>query len=145
MYKDLYTIFEVAQLLGLHEKTVRAYVHEGKLKSTRVGKRYRITHAALQEFTGGTLGEGGAEAPVDTEVSSVVEVNGLNKIKAQRLCNVMMAAVKGRPEADRALRIETLYIEDKARLKVIILGSLETTGALLGMIDHLAQAEASRT
>jgi len=143
MYKDLYTIFEVAQLLSLHEKTVRAYVHDGRLQCTRLGKQYRIARADLDAFTGGALTEGRqVAAPVDTEVSSVVEVNGLNAVKAQRLCNLILAAVKGRQE-NRPLRVETLYDEVKVRLKIVILGSLEATGILLSMIDHLALAETS--
>lgn len=141
MHKDLYTIFEVAQLLGLHEKTVRGYVREGKLRSTRVGKRYRIVRADLEAFTGGALG-GESSAPVETEVSCVVEVNGLNPEKAQKLCNLLLSSLKGRRE-DRLIKVETLYDEMKTRLKIIILGSLESTGILLGMIDHLSADAAS--
>ena len=138
MSKDLYSILEVAELLGLHVKTVRNYIHEGKLQSTRVGKQFRIARADLDAFTGGAL-DGGkpVQAPVETDVSSVVEVNGINSEKAQRISNLVMAAVKGRNES-QALKVEMLHDAMRARLKVIILGSLNSTSVLLGMIEHLS-------
>lgn len=141
MQKDLYSINEVATMLGLHVKTVRNHVRDRKLKSTRVGKQYRITRADLDEFTGGALVMGSElQGPVETEVSSVVEIAGINLDKAQRITSLIMAAIKGRKE-DQALKVETLYDDVKAKLKVIILGSLETTSVLLGMIEHLAHGE----
>jgi excisionase family DNA binding protein len=137
MSKDLYSIVEVAELLGLHVKTVRNYVHEGRLKHTRVGKQYRIARADLDAFTGGALNSGqAARAPVGTEVSSVVELNGINNASAQRLSMLITGAAKGRNES-QALQVQTLHDEQRARLKVIIHGSLDTTSALLGMIEFL--------
>ncbi|MGW4164133.1 helix-turn-helix domain-containing protein, partial [Streptomyces sp. NPDC004788] len=50
--QELYTVEQVADLLGLHVKTVRGYVRDGRLRATRVGRQYRITRADLEEFTG---------------------------------------------------------------------------------------------
>ena len=143
MSKDLYSVVEVAELLGLHVKTVRNYVHEGRLQSTRVGKQYRISRADLDAFTGGALNAGQpVQAPVESEVSSVVEINGINFANAQRIANVITAAAKGRNES-QALRIQTVHYDERARLKVIIFGSLATTGALLGLIETLAHDTAA--
>lgn len=137
MNKDLYSIVEVAELLGLHVKTVRNYIHEGRLQSTRVGKQYRITRADLDTFTGGALSSGQpVQAPVATEVSSVVELNGINNASAQRLAMLITGAAKGRNES-QALQVQTLHDENRARLKVVIHGSLDSTSALLGMIEFL--------
>lgn len=144
MHQDLYSITEVADMLGLHVKTVRNHVREGKLKSTRFGKQYRIARADLESFTGGPLlSRTALQGPVTTEVTSVVEVSGINPERAQRLTMMVMSAVKGRKDG-QALRVETLYDEVGARLKLIILGSLETTSVLLGMIEHLARNAAVR-
>ncbi|MDY6983327.1 MAG: helix-turn-helix domain-containing protein [Pseudomonadota bacterium] len=137
MNKDLYSIVDVADLLGLHVKTVRNYIREGRLQSTRVGKQYRIARADLDVFTGGALSSGQpAQAPVSTDVSSVVELNGINSAGAQRLAMLITGAAKGRNES-QALQIQTLHDESRARLKVIIHGSLDLTSALLGMIEFL--------
>jgi len=45
--KELLTIREVAEMLGVHQQTLRRWDEEGKLKSVRVGKfghrKYRKT------------------------------------------------------------------------------------------------------
>ena len=42
MSEELYSVEQVAERLGLHVKTVRSYVREGRLKAVRIGKQYRI-------------------------------------------------------------------------------------------------------
>ena len=43
---------QVAERLGLHVKTVRNYVRDGRLKAVRIGKQYRIARADLEALTG---------------------------------------------------------------------------------------------
>ncbi|MEX2132355.1 MAG: helix-turn-helix domain-containing protein, partial [Pseudohongiellaceae bacterium] len=92
MTKDLYTVQEVADLLGLHVKTVRNYVRDGRLPGTRIGKQYRIGRADLEAFTGKPV-SAGIQAPVPTmEVSSVLQMDGVGAEQAQRLSNFLVAA-----------------------------------------------------
>ena len=143
MIKDLYSIVEVAELLGLHVKTVRNYIHEGRLKHTRVGKQYRIARADLDAFTGGALTSGQpVQVPVETAVSSVVELNGINSEKAQRISSMVTVVGKGRNDS-QAMQIQAVHDPSRARLKLIIHGSLDTTRAMLGMLEHLLQGSAS--
>lgn len=143
MSKDLYSIVEVAELLGMHVKTVRNYVHDGRLKHTRVGKQYRIARADLDAFTGGALSNGQAvQAPVETAVSSVVELNGINGDKAQRISSLLTVVGKGRNDS-QALHVQAVHDPSRARLKLIIVGSLDSTTALLGMLEHLLQGSAA--
>lgn len=41
---------EVADLLGIHVKTVRAYVARGEMRAARLGKYYRIRKEWVVEF-----------------------------------------------------------------------------------------------
>ncbi len=52
MDKELYSVEQVAERLGLHVKTVRNYVREGRLKAVRIGKQYRIARQDLEAMTG---------------------------------------------------------------------------------------------
>ncbi|HEX2286751.1 MAG TPA: helix-turn-helix domain-containing protein, partial [Mycobacterium sp.] len=52
MAEHLYSAEDVAQRLGLHVRTVRGYVRDGRLKAVRIGKQYRIRHADLEAFVG---------------------------------------------------------------------------------------------
>jgi excisionase family DNA binding protein len=140
--QELYSVDQVAGLLGLHVKTVRAYVRDGRLKATRIGKQYRIARADLEALTGKPAAalEG---PPVRTtrhvEVSSVVDIDAVDKDTAYRLTTFVTAAVKGRPQGDAPVRIDTTYDETRARLKVIVTGSIDTTRTLLAAIKGLAE------
>ncbi len=46
---------QVADLLGLHVKTVRGFVHDGRLKAVRIGKQYRISGEGVEISSGGAV------------------------------------------------------------------------------------------
>ena len=139
MQKDLYTVTEVAQLLGLHVKTVRNYVRDGRLKSIRIGKQYRIAKTDLESFTGSALSAAHkVQAPRSMEVSSIVQIDSIGPEDSSRLSNVLVGAAKGNPE-EQPLRVEAIYYPDRDRLKVIISGSIDTTASLLKMVEFLVQ------
>jgi excisionase family DNA binding protein len=143
MSQELYSVEQVAALLGLHVKTVRAYVRDGRLKATRIGKQYRIMRGDLEALTG-------TPAPVSArdsarrnrhiEVSSVVMIDAVSAGTAQRVTTTLTGALKGRREGDAPARIDTIYDEERARLKIIISGSVETTSHLLAMVSVVAGA-----
>lgn len=140
MDKPFYTVQEVADLLGLHVKTVRRYVHEGLVASTRLGKRYRISRESLASFTGTAIGEE-TRAPLrGLRVSSIVEVDGIGRDRANHLTTFLVASAGARDEADH-LRVDCIYDEEASVLKVIVIGSLRSTTVLLDAIDTLAGAE----
>jgi len=132
----LYTVEEAAAALKLHVKTVRRYLREGRLKGTRVGKQYRIARADFDAFAGSAATvEPAGRRTRHVEVSSVVQVDAIGADAASRVTNGVLAATRGRRDDDAPLRIDTLYDEERARLKVIITGSAATTATLLGLIN----------
>lgn len=44
------TVEQVAETLQVHWQTVLNYIKNGKLKAVKLGKGYRISKEALQEF-----------------------------------------------------------------------------------------------
>ncbi|MBV9507920.1 MAG: helix-turn-helix domain-containing protein [Acidobacteriia bacterium] len=137
MSQNLYSVEQVAELLGLHVKTVRNYVREGRLKAVRIGKSYRIAREDLEALTGRS-GASLDREPVPrqrhVDVSSIVEIDVISPDMAIRLTNMLTSAPKGRPEGDQALHVETVYNEERARLKVILMGSLTTVSSFLQFI-----------
>ena len=55
MTDEWYSVEQVAERLGLHVRTVRNYVRDGRLKAVRIGKQYRIARTDLEELTGRAL------------------------------------------------------------------------------------------
>ena len=48
---DFYTIYEVADLLKFHHKTIRRMIASGELPAKKYGKEWRIKKADLERFT----------------------------------------------------------------------------------------------
>jgi len=134
MTEQLYTVEQVADRLNLHVRTVRNYVREGRLKAVRIGKSYRIAGEDLAALTGRPASAFVPE-PVPrqrfVEVSSIVEIDAISPELAGRLMNMLVAIAKSHGEDDQPVRIENIYNQERARLKIIVTGSIGTVTAFL--------------
>jgi excisionase family DNA binding protein len=141
---EMYSVDQVAEALGLHVRTVRNYVREGRLKAVRIGKQYRIARADLEALTGGAVPAPARETVRRTrhvEVSSIVEIDAIAPTAANRLATTLVAAANSRSGAEEPLRIETVYDEVRARLKVVLLGGVTVAGDALRLIGTLLEAD----
>ena len=139
MPRELYSTEEVADLLGLHVRTVRGYVRGGQLRSVRIGRRYRITREDLEAFVGSPLTdppESRGHRHVD--VSSVVEIDAVGPDTAHRVSS-LLTAVRTHP-GNQPLRVETAYDRERARMKIIILGGLSDTKHLLEYMQAVLES-----
>jgi excisionase family DNA binding protein len=137
MSSELYSTEEVAEQLGLHVRTVRGYVRDGRLRAVRVGKQYRITRADLEAFVGSPEAlEPRRHRHVD--VSSVVDIDAVSPEAAHRI-SALLTAVRTHA-ADQPLRVQTAYDEERARMKVIILGGLADTRQLLESVQAVLES-----
>jgi hypothetical protein len=73
------------------------------------------------------------------EVSSIVEIDSISQDEANRMTNGLLAAAKGRGQDDQPPRIETIYNEERARLKMLLLGSIDTVATYLRLINGLLE------
>ncbi|MGW4897163.1 helix-turn-helix domain-containing protein [Kitasatospora sp. NPDC004240] len=142
MSVQYYSVEQVAELLGLHVRTVRGYVRDGRLKATRIGKQYRIARQDLEALTGAAPAAGqGREHPGDrrrhAEATTVVQIDAVDHATATRVFNTLMAATAGRPQDGGQLRIETVRDEERESLKIVILGGLADTAEILRLVDAL--------
>jgi excisionase family DNA binding protein len=137
MQQELYSIEQVAERLGLHVRTVRHYVREGRLKAVRIGKQYRIAREDLEALTGLPAAASDPEAVSrhrHVEVSSIVEIDAISPDLANRITNGVLGAANGRGQREQPLRVETIYNEVRAHLKVIVTGSVSSTVGLLQLM-----------
>ncbi|MFF7637602.1 helix-turn-helix domain-containing protein [Kitasatospora sp. NPDC008050] len=150
MAPQMYSVDQVAVLLGLHVRTVRAYIRDGRLKAVRIGKQYRIAAQDLAAFTGGSATAAAAGAPADAatavpaaatapeiEVSSIIRIEGVDALAMDRLATLLHASVAHRP--DRVpLRLETVRDEARRTMKVIVLGGAADSAEILRLVGDLA-------
>ncbi|MCP2169436.1 helix-turn-helix domain-containing protein [Goodfellowiella coeruleoviolacea] len=141
MSGQLYSVEQVAELLGLHVRTVRTYVRDGRLAAVRIGKQYRIARADLEAFTGRPVGTTSGEDARRTrhvEVSSIVQIDAISRESMQRLSAMVMSIGTARSPEDQPLRTQIVYDEERASLKIIVLGPPDTTAEFLRMIHALS-------
>jgi hypothetical protein len=109
------------------------------LKGVRIGKQYRIAREDLAQLTG----RGGPLEPVvrhrHVDVSSIVQVDAISPESVDRVTNMLMAAAKAPRQEEHSLRVDTAYDDERARLKVFISGSPETTISLLQLVNTLVE------
>ncbi|MDD4110098.1 MAG: helix-turn-helix domain-containing protein [Clostridia bacterium] len=46
----IYTVQEIAEILGISRKTIQKYVRQGDIKAIRLGNQLRITEQAFMDF-----------------------------------------------------------------------------------------------
>ena len=142
---ELLSVDQVAERLGLHVRTVRRYVRHGRLRAVRIGKQYRIAREALDALTGRETPEpaplaAAAPGARQIEVSTIVQVDGIDADTASRATTALLAATNGRRDQADPLRIDTIYDPARARLKVVLHGSAATTASLLKFIHAYLEA-----
>ena len=138
MKDDMYSVEQVADRLGLHVRTVRAYIRAGRLRAVRIGKQYRIAASDLDALTGQTPP---AVAPGPAEVSSIVQIDGVDRAGADRLGTLVLASANTGHDQANPLRVQTVHDEDRHRLKIIILGDPAATAELLHLLDAVLNAD----
>jgi excisionase family DNA binding protein len=145
MSSQLYTVEEVARRLTLHAKTVRRYIRDQRLKAKRIGKEYRITPADLEAFAGsGAV----ADAPVTRTrhvlASTIVDVHAISSGESHRITTMIMAGLNARKGEPDAPRVDTIYYQEHARLRITITAGLMLTYELLRLINVLLESGRGR-
>jgi excisionase family DNA binding protein len=131
---------QVADILGLHVRTVRGYIRDGRLPAVRVGKQYRITEQDLRAFAGVVPDE--PTSSPRAHVSAVVHIDDVDRLTMDRITTHLTAAAVGNSNHPAGqLSIHSTYDESACRLTVFVVGDLESTSVALGFIDALTHQD----
>lgn len=136
----LYSADEVASVLGLHVRTVRGYVRDGRLPAVRIGKQYRIAEQDLRDFTGGRSIQ--ADSVADSarvEVSAIIQIDAIGRDVMDRVTTHVVGAANGGSGGRPGLHIQTVYDESRNSLKVIVVGDADDTTKMITLISALVQ------
>ena len=159
---DFLTIYEVAEVLGLHHKTVRGFIANGKLKAVKVGKQWRITKKDLDVFMGqdNSLGKNYDDEAVCIDfsnreiqytngqfteshiknrisISVVVDIQVVYKKKFERISNTLLAVMNGKDVKMESATMHIKYDEAAMVCKVFLWGSIEYINEMLSIIAML--------
>jgi excisionase family DNA binding protein len=133
MQDDMYSVEQVAALLGLHVRTVRSYIRSGQLNAVRIGKQYRISRSDLEQLTGTQQ----SRTTTSVEVSSIVQIDGVDRTAADRLSTLALAGVT----PGQTVRVQSAYDETQDRLKLIVLGPPAETAEVLQLLDSVLNGQ----
>jgi excisionase family DNA binding protein len=133
----MYSLDQVAVRLGLNVRTVRAYVRTGRLRAIRIGKQYRVAREELEALVGAGNSREVVARRRRAEVSSVVQMDAVSQNMVLRLNDHLRNAVKTPREDGSALRVETIYDQRRAHLKVIVIGSLSAVAHVFGLMGAI--------
>jgi excisionase family DNA binding protein len=121
---------QVAGILGLHVRTVRGYIRDGRLPAVRIGKQYRVAQSDLAAFTGRPHAEPKAH------VTTVVEIDDVPADLADRVTTLVVAGA----QQVHGLRVQAVHDASRGHLKLVVLGPPGATGDVLQTIDGFLEA-----
>jgi excisionase family DNA binding protein len=136
----MYSLDQVAERLGLHVRTVRAYVRTGRIKAIRIGKQYRVAREELEAIVGASNLPEAVSRRRRAEASSVVQMDAVTENMALRVTDHLRSVVKTPRDDDSALRVETIYDVGHAHLKVIVIGSLSAAANIFALLGAILDA-----
>lgn len=162
MDNNMMTINEVADILGLHHKTVRGFISTGRLNAVKVGKQWRIAKADLDRFMGKKSSLDNQTRVVTDEInvengefvfehknehstninkkiqiSAVADVHEVNKSKYERISNTLLAVMNSRDDRMKHATIHIKYDESLKICKIFLWGSTEYVQEMLSCISLL--------
>lgn len=159
MEGKFYTIDQVAEILGMHHKTIRKFITEGKLVANKVGKQWRISGQDLNAFMEQKVNTDGEEVEVDEEirvstsgidasvvrpkinVSTVIEVNEIDKEQYIRISNTLIAVMNCKDSSLGNSAMNAKYNEKENRLRIMLWGTMKFTEEMLSTVSLLTGAE----
>jgi excisionase family DNA binding protein len=136
----LYSAEQAADILGLHVRTVRGYIRDGRLPAVRVGKQYRITDYDLRALTG--VIPGAPRSQSRAHASTVVHIDDVDRLTMDRItAHLTAAAVGNSGRSAGQLSVHSTYDDSACRLTVFVVGDLKSTSVALDFIDTLTHQD----
>lgn len=153
MMEKFFTIDQVAERLGMHHKTIRKFITEGRLRANKVGKQWRISGHDLSVFMESNDVSIGNPNNVDNEiefstsevdrnramnkadVSTVVDMIEVDLDECRRISNMLLAVMNSRDPKMSRSTIRIKHDPKEKNLKVMLWGDITFTKE---MLDYIA-------
>ncbi|WP_160680493.1 helix-turn-helix domain-containing protein [Clostridium sp. C8-1-8] len=158
MENQFYTIDKIAEILGMHHKTIRKFITEGKLPASKVGKQWRISGHDLSIFMEKnnvnisdkeiseesnidfvTNGEIKDTVNEKVNVSTVVDINDIDKEEYFRISNTLIALMNCKDPKMGKSTVNVKYDEKVSRLRVLLWGNIGFIEEMLSVISMLVE------
>jgi excisionase family DNA binding protein len=144
MRDELFTVDQVAGMLGLHPKTVRKFIREGRLAARKAGKKWRILKKDLDAFMGADMGKAAnaampAQANRDKiQVTSIVDVFVNNEGEGRRISNSIFAVLNSKDQAYGNARCDYIFYESEKKARFVLWGGARFMADLLQLLSKVS-------
>lgn len=156
MDEKFYTIEQIAGILGMHHKTIRKFITEGKLRANKVGKQWRISGHDLSifiednnissqnktenenenvEFSTNSIDSNTKASKIN--ISTVIDINEIAMDEHRRISNTLLALMNSKDSKMSNSTINMKYYKDNKNLKIMIWGDIEFTKEMLDFISTI--------
>ena len=156
MEEKFYTIDQIAEILGMHHKTIRKFITEGKLRANKVGKQWRISGHDLSlfmednnvniksnnklesekiEFSNGDIDSNNRTSKIN--VSTVIDINEVDIYEHRRISNTILALMNSKDSKMSNSTINIKYYKSDKNLKVMLWGNVKFTNEMLDFISTI--------
>ena len=156
MEEKFYTIDQIAEILGMHHRTIRKFITEGKLRANKVGKQWRISGHDLSlfmednnvniksnnklenekiEFSTGDIDSNNKTNKIN--ISTVIDINEVDIDEHKRISNMLLALMNSKDSKIRNSTINIKYYKNNKNLKVMLWGDIEFTNVMLDFISTI--------
>lgn len=158
MEEKFYTIDQIAEILGMHHKTIRKFITEGKLRANKVGKQWRISGYDLSIFMENNNVNISPKKEVESDkiefstkneemknrsnkvsISTVVDINKVDSDEYRRISNMLLAVMNSKDSKMKNSTINIKHYQNEQNLKVMLWGDIEFTKEMLDFISTLTQ------
>lgn len=158
MEEKFYTIDQIAEILGMHHKTIRKFIAEGTLKANKVGKQWRISGHDLSLFMEDTNDDVKNSNKSESEkiefstddinsnnktskinVSTVIDINEIDIDSHRRISNMLLALMNSKDSKMSNSTINIKYYKNDKNLKIMLWGDIEFIRRMLDFISIITE------
>lgn len=158
MEEKFYTIDQIAEILGMHHKTIRKFITEGKLRANKLGKQWRISGHDLSlfmedkniniknddksesekiEFSNSDINSSNKTNKIN--ISTVIDINQIDTEEHKRISNMLLALMNSKDSKMRNSTMNIKYYKNDKNLKIMVWGDIEFTNAILDFISTITE------
>ncbi len=160
MEEKFYTIDQIAEILGMHHKTIRRFITKGKLRANKIGKQWRISGHDLSLFMESnnitirnknevedekiefsTSDRLLKDSKSKVKISTVVDINEVDMDEYRRISNTLLAVMNSQNSKLSNSTINIQHYQKEKNLKVMLWGDIEFTKEMLDFISTLTDID----
>lgn len=146
--KKLYSVAEIAEILGLHQKTVQRFIREGKLKAVKIGRAWKVSIEDLKAYSHAELADdpteeiraaSGSDSPVSDRltVSAVIELRNADERESSRISNTLIAVLNGKDPAWGETRYDYFYQPETGTARFVLYGRPSFISSIMKMLEPM--------